>query len=115
MPANPHFSLPFRFERLADGTQRTAVTEQDTALEIGDAVELTLRTIQGERATLPGFGRPESLLFTLDRDLARSMVQEAIDDAEPRVRALVEAAPIDTQDPGLLRLIALYDIGEGER
>lgn len=106
----PHFSLPFRFEQLPDGTRRTAVTEQDTAEEIGDCVELTLRTVQGQRGTLPGFGRPESLLFTVERELARSMVQEAVDDAEPRVRALVEAAPVDTSDPGLLRLIALYDM-----
>ena len=112
MPEHPHFSLPFRFEQLADGTRRTAVTEQDTAEEIGDCVELTLRTVQGERGTLPGFGRPEALVFTLERELARSMVQEVVDDAEPRVRAMIEAAPIDSQDPGLLRLIALYDIGE---
>lgn len=111
MAERPHFSLPFRFERLSDGRQRVAVTEQDTADEIGDCVELTVRTVQGERGTLPDFGRPETLEFIVDRNLARSLVQQSIDDAEPRVRAVVEAAPLDTQDPGLLRLRALYEMG----
>lgn len=108
----PHFSLPFRYDRLSDGRQRVAVTEQDTAQEIGDCVELILRTVQGDRATLPDFGRPEELEFTLDRELARSLVQQAVDEFEPRARTLVENADDETtDDEGILRLRVLYDIG----
>lgn len=110
----PHWSLPFRFELLPDGTRRVAVTEQDSVEEVRDCVELILRTVQSERATLPEFGRPAILEFTTDRELARSLVQQAIDESEPRAQAIVEAAPVDTQDEGLLRLLAMYDVEVSE-
>lgn len=105
-----HFGLPFRFEQLRSGEQVIAVTEQDTTAEIADCVELTLRSEQGERRTLPSYGRPQMLAFTHDRDLAQSVIQQTILDAEPRVRALVEQAAIDPEDEGLLRLLAMWDL-----
>jgi phage baseplate assembly protein W len=106
----PHFSGPFRFEYLRSGQQIIPVAEQDTTDEIADCVELTLRTEQTERRTLPSFGRPQMLAFTHDRELAQSVVQQTIVDAEPRVRTLVELAEIDPEDTGLLRLLAMWDL-----
>jgi phage baseplate assembly protein W len=106
----PHWSMPFRFEVLRSGEQIVPVNEQDTVADVADCVELTLRTEQGERRTLPEFGRPQMLAFTTNRELAAGMVQQAITDAEPRARALVEAAPVDPSDEGLLRLLAMWDL-----
>lgn len=87
-----------------------AVTEQDSFAEIGDCVELAVRFEQGDRRTVPGYGRPRSLAFTTDDDLARAQIQQTIDDAEPRVRALVNSAR-DRDDPGLLRILTMYETG----
>ena len=106
----PHYSLPFRFEQLRSGEQVIPVNEQDTLEDIGDCVELTLRYEQGQHRGRPSFGRPQMLTFTTDRDLARAMVQQAITDAEPRVRALVEGGRIDPSDPGMLRIYAMWNV-----
>ena len=101
-PTNPHLSIPFRL----DGN-RIAVTEQDTSMEVADCVELCLRTVQGERATLTSFGRPDNLEFITDRDLAVAEVQQTIEDNEPRAKALIERD--DSQaDQGILRLKAMW-------
>lgn len=105
----PHFSLPFRFEPTRGGGQVIPVTEQDSAAQLGDCVELILRTVQGERRTLPDFGRPPTLEFILDRELARAQVQQAINDQEPRVRAFLQRGMLDPDDPGMLRLLAMYE------
>lgn len=97
----PHFSLPFRLEGSS-----IAVTEQDSAAEVADCVELTLRTVEGERRTLPAFGRSD-IVFTTDRDLAQATIEQAIDDAEPRARAYVERDD-DAADEGILRLRAMW-------
>jgi phage baseplate assembly protein W len=107
----PHLALP---PRIDPSTGSLAVNEQDTNADIADCVELTLRTVQGQRRTLPSFGRPEMLEFIVDRDLAVSLVQQAIELAEPRARPAVEAAPIDTTDPGLLRLLAFWELNQEE-
>lgn len=114
MATNPHFALPFRFERLRGGQQVIPVAEQDTVSEIGDCVEMAVRTEQGDRRTLPSFGRPQTLAFTLDRDLARAQVQQTIDDCEPRVQAYVARGQIDLDDPGALRLRAEWYATTGE-
>lgn len=111
-PTNPHFSIPFRLAGTA-----IAVTEQDTAAEVADCVELNLRTVQGERATLTSFGRPDNLEFITNRDLAIAEVQQTIEDNEPRARAMIESD--DTYaDEGILRLRAMWgwnqDDGSGE-
>jgi len=98
----PHLSLPPRL----DGTH-LAVTEQDTAAEVADCVELTLRTVQGERRTLPSFGRPDNLEFITNRDLAVAETQQTIEDNEPRAQGMVESD--DSQaDEGILRLKAMW-------
>ena len=106
----PHFSLPFRFDELRGGERTVSVTEQDSAEEVGDCVELILRTEQGQRQTMPGFGRPESLAFTTDRQLVQSQVQNTVDEHEPRVRAVIQQADLDVNDPGLVRLLAMYEL-----
>lgn len=102
MAEPPHFAVPFRLER-----DHFAVNEQDTSDDVADCVEMTLRTVQGERRTLPSFGRPDVLEFTTDRDLAQASVQQAIDDAEPRARAYVERDDGEA-DEGILRLRAMW-------
>jgi hypothetical protein len=102
----PHFSLPFRFELGRGGRQTIPVTEQDTPAEIGDCVELAVRTEQGQRRTLPPFGRPRHLAFLTDRDVMRAGIEQTIADNEPRAQALVHRAGIDWDDPGMQRLIA---------
>jgi phage baseplate assembly protein W len=107
-PTNPHFGMPFRLQRHA-----FAVTEQDTAAEVADCVELTLRTVQGERRTLPEFGRPDFLEFTSDRELAVAETQQAIENAEPRARAMLERDD-DHAEEGILRLRAMWSFDEGD-
>lgn len=110
MPLRPHFELPFRVEYGRGARAVIPVTEQDSLAEIGDCVELAVRFEQGDRRTLPGYGRPRALTFTTDPDLSRAQIQQTIDDAEPRVRALVSAA-FESDDPGLLRILTMYETG----
>lgn len=108
MPEPRHFAMPFRFERLRDGRARVASTVQGTTDEIADAVELVIRTPAGARATLPDFGRPESE-FTISADVARGQLATAIDESEPRARAVVEGE-FAADDQGALRLRAMYEL-----
>jgi hypothetical protein len=110
MPVRPHFALPFRFETHRGGVAVAAVTEQDSLAEIGDAVELCLRFEQGDRRAMPSYGRPRSLAFTTDAQLAASQVRATVDEAEPRVQALTRGA-FDLDDPGLLRILTMYETG----
>ena len=111
-PTLPHFSMPFRLEGAS-----FAANEQDTAEEVADCVELTLRTVQGERRTLPDFGRPDRLVFSTDRLLAVNSVQQAIEHGEPRARPLVESDASDAEQ-GIMRLRVMWaqdpDIAGGE-
>jgi hypothetical protein len=102
----PHLSLPFRFQRTPTGQRFFPVTEQDTLAEIGDCVELAIRTEQGERRTLPQFGRPRQLTFLTDHELIRTSVAQTIADNEPRARDLVRRTGGDWSDPGMQRLSA---------
>lgn len=106
-----HFALPFRFVVDPMGGQGAATTVQDTTAEIADCVELAVRTVAGERLTLPSFGRPEALEFTVEPDLARSQLQIAIDEAEPRARAIVDG-DYDPTDPATLRIRAMFQLEE---
>jgi hypothetical protein len=98
----PHFSVPFRLEG-----SHFAVNEQDSTDDVADCVEMTLRTVEGERRTLPSFGRSDLLVFTTDRDLAQASLQQAVDDAEPRARSYVERDDGEA-DEGILRLRAMW-------
>jgi len=110
MPPNPHFALQFRFELLRSGEQRVAVNEDDDLNEIGDSVELILRTVQGERRTNPSFGRPNSLVFMTNRELQVSMIQATIEEHEPRVIPIVRSGEYDPSDPGVARIRAAYEV-----
>jgi hypothetical protein len=100
----PHFGQPFRLEG-----DHFAVTEQESANEVADCVELTLRTVQGERRTLPAFGRPDFLEFTSDRELALSETQSAIEEHEPRALPMIERGDTDAEaEQGIMRLQAMW-------
>lgn len=110
MPEPRHFAVPFRFERFRGmGRARAATTLQGTPAEIADCVELVIRTVSGERQTLPTFGRPDTLEFASSLELARVQLQQAIDDGEPRARAIVEG-DYDSTDPAVMRLRAMYEL-----
>jgi hypothetical protein len=109
LPDPRHFAFPFRFETLRTGRTRAVSTEQDTPEEIADCVEVCIRTVAGERATLAGFGRPDTLEFGVSADLARAQLRTAIDEAEPRARPVVEG-DYDPTDPAVLRLRAMYEL-----
>jgi phage baseplate assembly protein W len=112
LPDPRHFAVPFRFERLRDGRVRPATTAQGTNEEIADCVELILRTVAGQRATLQGFGRPD-LEFGDNAEVMRSALEAAIDQWEPRARAVAEGA-FDETDPAAVRLRAMFRLaGEG--
>lgn len=109
MPDPRHFAVPFRFAQDRTGRAQAATTRQDEPAEVADCVELIVRTTAGERATLPGFGHPDSLEFGVGVDLARAQLQAAIDESEPRVRSILEG-DYDPTDPGVIRLRAMYEL-----
>lgn len=111
MPDPRHFAVPFRFERLRDGRARAVTTAQGTPEEIADCVEIILRTVAGQRATLQGFGRPD-LEFGDNAELMRSALMAAIDQWEPRARPWVEGG-FDEADPAAVRLRALFQLAGG--
>jgi hypothetical protein len=111
LPDPRHFAIPFRFERTRDGRAHAATTLQGSEAEIADCVELVVRTRAGERSTLPGFGRPDRLEFSPSAELARSQLQLAIEDAEPRARPIVEG-DFDPTDPAVMRLRAMFELTE---
>jgi|SRR5215475_2333050 len=104
----PHIRLPFQYLQQPNGEQILAVTDEDTPSEIADCVELILRTEQGQRRPDPGFARPRGLVFTTDRVLAASMTQDAVNEYEPRAETIVRASDVDADDPGVLRLRAMW-------
>jgi hypothetical protein len=106
-----HFAVPFRFTVDPMGGQGAATTVQGTTAEIADCVETCVRTVAGQRLTLPSFGRPETLEFAGDDELAASQLEVAIDDAEPRAQAIVDGN-FDLDDPAVLRLQAMYQLEE---
>jgi hypothetical protein len=104
-----HFALPFRYVRVAGGGVRPAVTREGSTEEIADCVELALRTVRGQRTTLPNFGRPDQLEFSTDPRLAAALLSTTIDEAEPRARGVVEGDH-DPNDPGAMRLHAMFEL-----
>lgn len=105
-----HFAIPFRF-----GPGGAATNPQDSPEEVADAVELTLRTVRGERTTLPDFGRPDEMEFSSDVELMRAQLVTAVDEAEPRARLYVEGGYED-ESPGMVRLRVMFSlITEGEQ
>lgn len=107
MPDPVHFALPFRFVRGAGGGVSAATHPEGSADEIADCVELALRTVQGQRTTLPTFGRPDLLEFSTQPEVAAALLQATIDEAEPRARGVVDGEH-DPHDPGVMRLTAMF-------
>ena len=83
----PHFTLPFQFVSDGAGGLTAQVCEQESEAEIGACCEAILRTVQGQRTTLPDFGRPQ-LEFNSDPELVRATLAAALLEWEPSVQAL---------------------------
>jgi hypothetical protein len=92
----PHFTLPFQFVPDGAGTVAALQVEQESSDEIAACCEAIIRTVQGQRTTLPAFGHPE-LEFVATPDTIRVLLHQALLAFEPRVDALVTGA-IDPED-----------------
>ena len=112
----PHFTLPFQFVPSGAGGLAAAVAEQESIDEIGTCVEVVIRTVQGQRTTLPDFGVPE-LEFNTDPELTAAAVRSAVIEWEPRAEALVSDVPdADDAEVQVIRaLIAPADNEEGDQ
>lgn len=93
----PHFSLPFAWVTSGSGGVCARVNEQESVAEIAACCEAVIRTVQGERTSLPEFGRPE-LEFSNDPAMTQAALQQALITFEPRVESLITAG-IDPDDP----------------
>lgn len=112
-PTNPHFTLPFRFvPNNQGGGYGAAVAEQESIAEIASCCEAVIRTVQGQRTTLPEFGRPE-LEFNSDPDFVRTALASALTEWEPRVESLITAES-DTTDVEIQMVKALIAPRDGE-
>jgi phage baseplate assembly protein W len=109
----PHFTLPFAFTRSPAGGLGAAVVEQESIAEIGGCVEAIIRTVQGQRTTLPDFGVPQ-LEFNTSADATRAAIAASLIEFEPRVTALIEAAP-DADDPTVQDVRALVSPTDAEQ
>lgn len=114
-PANPHFTLPFQFISDGTGSLSVAVAEQESVAEIATCGEAVIRTVQGQRTTMPEFGRPE-FEFNGDPAFVRSAIVSALSEFEPRVESLVtsEIDPTDEELQLVRALIAPRDGEEGD-
>ena len=110
----PHFTLPFAWTQDALGGLSAAVAEQESIAEIGTCVEAIIRTVQGQRTTLPEFGVPQ-LEFNPNPEVAAAAVASAVLEHEPRVEALVSAGwdDDDVEVQVMRALIAPADDQEG--
>ena len=111
----PHFTLPFQWVPADGGGMTAAVAEQESIAEIGSCVEAIVRTVQGQRTTLPAFGHPE-LEFNTDAELTRAVLAQALVEWEPRVTSFITAAsdPTDVDVQIVRALIAPADNEEGD-
>jgi phage baseplate assembly protein W len=90
----PHFTIPFQWVPSGTGGVTAQTAEQESTDEIGSCCEAIIRTVQGQRTTLPAFGRPE-LEFITTPDAIRAVLAQALQAFEPRVSALI----VDYIDP----------------
>jgi phage baseplate assembly protein W len=96
MTDTPHFALPFQWSTAAGGGLAALEVEQESMDEIASCAEAIIRTVQGQRTSLPTFGIP-ALEFNEDPALTSSVITQALQEFEPRVAPLISAAP-DTGD-----------------
>jgi len=92
MADNPHFKLPFRFGK--DG--HADVVEQDSTDDVKQCVEAIMRTPQGFRLEIPGFGIEDPNFIENGPD--EISLRRAIDAWEPRADYDILIAP-DRDDP----------------
>jgi phage baseplate assembly protein W len=97
MADTPHFALPFQWSTAAGGGLAALEVEQESMDEISACCEAIIRTVQGQRTSLPTFGRP-ALEFNEDPALTSSVLTQALQEFEPRVAPLISAAPDDADD-----------------
>lgn len=111
----PHFTLPFQWATAPAGGLCARECEQESATEIAACAEAIIRTVQGQRTTLPNFGRPQ-LEFNTSAEMTRAVLGQVLRDQEPRVEALVSAEP--SHDDELVQvvraLLSPTDEQEGE-
>jgi hypothetical protein len=108
----PHFALPFQWA-MADGGGIAALeVEQESIDEIGSCVEAIVRTVVGQRTTLPDFGRPE-FEFNEDPEVVRAQLSQALTEFEPRVESIIDAAQ-DPQDETVQIIRALVSPADDE-
>lgn len=113
MTDTPHFALPFQWALGSPGGGLAArEVEQESLDEIAGCCEAIVRTVQGERTTLPQFGRPQ-LEFAPQPQLARAVLATALRQSEPRVEALVAGA-IDPDDELVQIVTALLSPADQE-
>jgi hypothetical protein len=112
----PHFALPFQWAAAPGGGLCALEYEQESVAEVGACCEAIIRTVRGQRTSLPTFGRPQ-LEFNTSADLTRAVLAQALRDQEPRVQALVtaEPSPGDELVQAVRALIAPADEQEGEQ
>lgn len=108
----PHFALPFQFAPASTGGLAAREVEQESVEEIGACCEAIIRTVQGQRTTLPAFGRPQ-LEFNMEPQLTSVALASALREFEPRVEPLVSSAP--SADDDLVQIVEaiLSPAGEG--
>lgn len=92
----PHIAAPFSF----NGTS-FAVVEQDSKEEIRQCVLACLSTFKGSRMDQPDFGIPRHLFERTRRNPNVDDYLRAIEECEPRVRALAT-----TEVEGLIERVA---------
>lgn len=114
MADRPHFTLPFQWALAPEGGLAARECEQESLEEIGACCEAILRTVQGQRTTLPQFGRPQ-LEFNTNAQVVRATLTQALREFEPRVAPLVTAAssPDDELVQIVQALLAPADNEEG--
>lgn len=101
----PHLHFPLRVA--PNGSMR--VVEQDTVEEIVQSVSVFLRTKQGERIELPGYG-VEDPTFKVDFDL--QVVTAELLDWEPRAEVIM-TDDVDIQDE-LVRTLRAHVIANDQ-
>ena len=111
----PHFSLPFAWVTSGTGGVCARVNEQESQAEIAACCEAIIRTVQGERTSLPDFGRPE-LEFNGNPALTRAALSQALTTFEPRVQALITADvnPADVEMQLVQAILSPTDREEGD-
>jgi len=97
MADKPHFTLPFQWALAPAGGLAAREVEQESLDEDAACCEAIIRTVQGERTTLPAFGRPQ-LEFNSNPELVRATLAQALREFEPRVEPMVSAAPSTDDD-----------------